>query len=38
MPLLDGWIATAGEDEVEPIVREGLAEVENGGADLIDTS
>jgi len=37
MPLLDEWIAEVGEDEVEAIVRAGLAEVENGTArDLID--
>ena len=36
-PLLDGWIAEVGEDEVEAIVRSGIAEVENGTArDLID--
>ena len=37
MPLLDDWIAEVGEDEVEEIIRAGLAEVENGTArDLID--
>lgn len=37
MPLLDDWIADVGEDEVEAIIRAGLAEVENGTArDLID--
>ena len=30
MPLLDDWIAEVGEDEVEEIIRAGLAEVENG--------
>ncbi len=32
MPLLDDWIAEVGEDEVEEIIRTGLAEVENGTA------
>ncbi len=37
MPLLDDWIAEVGEDEVETIIRAGLADVENGTArDLID--
>jgi hypothetical protein len=37
IPLLDDWIAGVGEDEVEAIIRAGLAEVENGTArDLID--
>ena len=37
MPLLDDWIAEVGEDEVEEIIRAGLAEVENGTArDHID--
>jgi len=37
MPLLDEWIAEIGEDDVEAIVRAGIAEVENGTArDLID--
>jgi len=37
MPLLDDWIAEVGEDEVEAIIRAGLAEVGSGTArDLID--
>jgi len=32
LPLLDDWIDEVGEDEVEKIIRAGLAEIENGTA------